>query len=991
MNEFDGETIVLKKSSQLHTQIHESILELEKLCDTSLPSLPSHDRFLLVRAATCRAVGLINEFEINPKLLDSSLETYIHQLAGLYIAHESVRESVGEIVYNFGKIRGFKIIINYFPSDLYLVNRLLRITKESKDEFATFTGLCWLCTLSLLPFPLVSIDLSLPQTMYNLAFENLLKYSNGSKNQVISLILLSKLLIRNDCYKFFELFFLNVELHNWVTLDDTHKLSYYLTINKILKLKVQFSSHRIFSIYQCINTDILQRSSSSNLNLLYLTKILSKLAISYVQQGEFHNVESIINNLINDILLEASSLDYNLRYGMAKSLSSIVGSLSEPAINYKQQMTDFLLANLDDIDQEMNIAKNHTILLTLGYLSLNKIIRDDYTSRLVEIVHESAFLRVTSQRVDLGSCIRDSSCFIIWSIIKNNRKLSIEQLSLIFNDLIKVLVFDKELVLKKCSIAILQELIGRHGTAIFWDDRFNDEQLGQFIVDFLEVFTDAKLKLRSASFDVIDSLLDKIDLGFLVPTLIDEICDTSGEPGSVECLQKLLAQSRDLPVIGTRVDVDLEDIVGKLTTANRWQYLFVLPVVPWGELERKFSNFEVRHDHNLIKGYLTYLIHGGKMSAGDWRNLVRIIKHNDKTFVTEIGQLLESQDVMIPARELISITRSNVVLSRVIFDFKHWNHKEVQAMLSLMKNPNVDIEIRRNMLGNLSENYALYPVVNELYPLFDDYTTTIQGDVGSKLRFGMLELVRRHHLMNGDIKLKLIRLSGELIDKLRHLAFELVAGVSIIDERRYWEDLFEFYNSLTDAQERVEFWKGCCFTIGSFKGNPKLINQSLIQLLAYGPGVDEIEIWMGLLETPSLSPREQRLKLMVLQMFLKLFQSNFQFHDSLNYNQLFAKCYNLYLSGKNATQAITILKIFYHISTQKSITINLKSKIHQIFTRILEGKFYHKLKMNEILLQMLIDKHLDLGRYQQINWTQLSQNDKQYMKDFLLLDLQPNS
>ena len=42
-----------------------------------------------------------------------------------------------------------------------------------------------------------------------------------------------------------------------------------------------------------------------------------------------------------------------------------------------------------------------------------------------------------------------------------------DQLTTIFTDLIKLLIFDQELLLKKCSIAVLQELIGRYGQQIF--------------------------------------------------------------------------------------------------------------------------------------------------------------------------------------------------------------------------------------------------------------------------------------------------------------------------------------------------------------------------------------------------------------------------------------------------------------------------------------------------------------------------------------------
>lgn len=985
MNGLENEQAVIKRSSQLHSQIKKLLQELEELIKETQPSLLSHDRQLFIRSNANKIIGFINEFEINPRLLDKLLELYIHQLAELYLSYESLRPTIGEIVYNFGKIREFKVIINYFPSELYLINRLITITKESIDEFAVFLGLCWLCTLSLLPFSLVSIDQTIPQTMYDLGMENLQKYSNGSKNQVISLILLSKLLVRNDCTELFELFYKKFALPDWVDLDDTYKVGYYLTINKILKLRIQLSSQQLSKIQQCITNDILLKSSPSNLKLLFLIKILSKISINYIQKGEFDMVASIINILINDILLEISSLEFNLRYNMAKSLSRIVASLSEPAINYKKQLIDFIFANLYEVDDEMSIAKNHTILLTFGYLSLNKVILEEYIPRLIDIFHKSVFLQIKNQRVDLGSCIRDSSCFIMWSIVKNNRKMTSDQLALIFNDLLKVLVFDKELVLKKCSIAILQELIGRYGTAIFQNDRFNDEELGLFIVNFLELMNTVKLKPKSINYDVIDLLFDTIDLKFLLTSLVNEICETSGDQGSAKYLNKLLLQPKNLPLVGVANSIDVLEITNKLIEGNRWQYLFSLPEVPHEKLSNQFSNFKFQHDHDLLKAYLIYLAHTDDMTNLHWENVMKIVKHGDMALVEEIGEFLKSRNTLSHTEELISAVRNNMVLSQVVFNFNHWTHEQLLELVSVLKNPVVDIEIRQNLVTNLNENYERYPIVNELYQLFDDYTTTIQGDVGSKLRFSMLKLVQQHGLMNEDIRCKLIRLSGELMDKIRFLSFELISGKPVVDENSYWKGLFLFYMKLMDLQEKVEFWKGCCFSIGSFKGNPRVINQSFLELLKYGPKIEDFEIWLDLLENASSSARDQKLKLMILQMLLKLFQSNFQFHDLLNYNQLFTICYHIYATGKNVTQAITILKIFYHISTNNGINTNLKSKIYQIFTRIIDGKFYNRLKMNEILLQLLIDKNVNLDRYQQIDWTELKQGDKLYLKNFLNL------
>lgn len=289
MDDFENEQILTKKSVQLHNDIDSLISKLESLVEAV--DIASQDKQRLIQITTTKINLIINEFETNPKLLDSHLQNYITQLCDLYLNQLSIRSHCGEIVYNLAKIRQMKNIILYFPSDLYLINKILSIvtTTTKANEFITFFALLWICNLSLLPFPLNSIDKNLSITIYKLGIENLHKYHNGSKNQIASLILLSKLLTRNDCSHLLQQFFQNIDINNWVILDANSKLSYYLTVNKLLKSQNIVGEDELLKINQCINNDLLQLKSlnPSNLNVLYLVKIFSKLALNYISRGIF--------------------------------------------------------------------------------------------------------------------------------------------------------------------------------------------------------------------------------------------------------------------------------------------------------------------------------------------------------------------------------------------------------------------------------------------------------------------------------------------------------------------------------------------------------------------------------------------------------------------------------------------------------------------------------------------------------------------------------
>ena len=140
----------------------------------------------------------------------------------------------------------------------------------------------------------------------------------------------------------------------------------------------------------------------------------------------------------------------------------------------------------------------------------------------------------------------------------------------------------------------------------------------------MEAINCVKLKARSSNYGVIDLLFDTIDLGFLLPPLLDEICETSGDLGEeAKYLNKLLLQPKNLLVVGTRYTIDLQEISYKLVKGNRWQYLFALPQIPHDELSRKFSSFEFQHDHNLLKGYLLYLVYSNEMNDLHWDNFIK--------------------------------------------------------------------------------------------------------------------------------------------------------------------------------------------------------------------------------------------------------------------------------------------------------------------------------------------------------------------------------
>ena len=305
---------------------------------------------------------------------------------------------------------------------------------------------------------------------------------------------------------------------------------------------------------------------------------------------------------------------------------------------------------------------------------------------------------------------------------------------------------------------------------------------------------------------MIDLMYDKIDLKFLLPNLLDEIYDNEDSNDELGLyLHKLLTQQDNLLSV-VQYNYNLDEIKLTLIDKNRWKYLYDLPKVPYQELSEKFSNFNYHDNSQLLSGYLTFLLNKIELTDLDWENLFQIIKLNDGKFDSCIGKIIRSQNTIPKNSILHLLMKNNVTLSTTIFNFQNWSTQDVEFIVNIIKNPNIDIEIRRNLIYSINDNYTTYPIIEQMYLLFDDYTLTVQGDIGSKLRLAMVELVQQHNLLNDTIKSKLSRLSGEIIDKIRLSAFQLLVDATV-DGNKYWQDWFEYYNSLNNDYEKLNFGK----------------------------------------------------------------------------------------------------------------------------------------------------------------------------------------
>ncbi|KAI5953497.1 hypothetical protein KGF54_002869 [Candida jiufengensis] len=957
--------LIIKRNEELQNEIKSLI---QNLIDTSNGKLSFQEKSITYQSITNKLVEIINQFELQPKLLEQNLTYYITELSSLFLENEEVGSYVGLIFYTFAKICSFKTLSLYFSSDVYLIEVLLQKCETTKNEFVKFTCLLWLCNLVLVPFPIASISDTLSSRLRTVGELNLYQYTNGSKIQKIASIFLSRLLTRSDCEEMIADYFGGLE-KNWSFQDSNKRLGNLLVINQILKRK----SIKLEVIYKFIVHDVLE-SNFSNMTLNYFIKILSKLANNFIQLKNFTQTCQIINVLLNDILpTDAIPFDINLRYCMAKSVSSIVVQLSYVAVNYQHQLIEFILSLLSSNDSNLyNIPKIQTTLLTLGYIALSKKLPIEFYDDCLNLATSFLFFKVQNGVITLGNQIRDSSCFLIWSIVKNMKNFS-SILEIVFIDLLKALVFDEELILKKCSIAVLQELIGRFGKELIHIDDL--EVKGEFIINFIEKLGILHLS-SSICYQLMDEFYNVIDLRFLIEPLVDIICEQDGDG---VYLNKLLIQPPQVALTSRESSISFDSIKYKLERSNRWHILFQLDMYS-NTADEIFANFQYDESkQDMIKGYLTYL-KIQQLNESQWHNLLKIIKFHDYT--EEFRSIISNQK-QIPISEVLYHLQNNEVLSKTLFDYKHFDKPQYDEIISMLKNPKFNASIRANLIENLSFNLPPFFDIRSLYDLFDDYTITDQGDVGSKIRINMVKLVQRNNIMDYTIRLKLTRLSGEIMDRLRNLAFKRLTNESFS-----WSNLFAYYGTITDTQMKIEFWKGIVFTCGSLVGNLQIINESFDELIKYKPTTEEFDILLSFLKPiqPKItSSRDQKLVLVTLQLILKLFDSNYNFSGEMNYNELFKKCYNLHINTKNLNRIKILLQIFSRIVENHP---NLRNKIFSRYLWILRCHKMQEIKVfvGEVILFDIIVSLNDseaFERYEAIDWFDINKSDIAFIESIL--------
>lgn len=982
--------------------LNELIQKLLRSTETRLgQDLPKDQQELICGSELTKVRSLVMEFEQTPKHLDAYLQQHVDGLSRIYFQVEpgsKVAVLCSTCFYQLCVVRKYKHIVNFLSDDVSFSEKLIERVLDSRiEEFETYLLLLWLSSIVMIPLPLEGIRKGLRDFLYELSIENLRKNGSASMTQKISAVLLSRLLTRSDCDGMLVSYLSNC-FDKWPEWEHGEKLGHLMTIKLILK---QSSNTSVASytaeIYdRIVLADIQpikyrQDLLIPNTNILYLMRILSRLARFHLNQAGYENVSAIVNNYINDILNPlASRFDIALRESMAKCLSKIVSFLQLKAVNYAEQLVWYVTKQLRipefescpskyDPDVSINtsnlsVAKYHTALLFYGFLFLNRVCHIDFLPALLSLIHKTLFISSIQFSIVQGSQIRDASCFCLWALFRSLPPIDFERISSdtimihdIWADIIRVLICDEDFTIRRCAVPVLQEFIGRFGPILAQTLKSPDARR---LVELTASLVDSERALSGR---------DLVQHGYpallLLPPLIDVLTSQNVEFGYyLRCSTLLLEllEAAETFLVETVFDTSVKQIDHQKVLLDSFRSGNALALIPLGLLVRSGAF----NPESLVMPGLDNVLsrHSGftqKISHFFWYSSCIIADKQDEVesfwalYLPVIGNEASSKGdikkvvtmsleattkVQMPASvfdELCKRLRYGSPQIATLLPWSDFGDSQRSQLILMISDKSVDAETRAALInGNTVLCFEQASSELPLLDLLDDYTLTNKGDVGLKVRIACLKhcLENNSHGVESSLRVKVVRLAAESMDSVRNLAFALLTGDHVrslisITYEKYYSKLLGIYATFNE-NERAAFWRGLVHSVAGLKVSKALVNQAFRLLIVWFENAlletkeQALAILLRQLKLTKpfaqLEHQEQKTLLSTLNLFVKLFEASVEL-PLLNHTALFVRAYNLQLNAP-ATRTALAFRIFHHLSLESTETSQkARQRVCQIF------------------------------------------------------------
>ncbi|KAM3128124.1 hypothetical protein pb186bvf_019770 [Paramecium bursaria] len=428
-----------------------------------------------------------------------------------------------DTLYILTKVRGVRSISRFCPhqvSDLEPVVMYLKINSQDLNQNweTKYIILMWLSIIVLVPFDLSSIDSQLFEgfdlfTTQNTIIAQLLNLGviylrSSTKLRNMGALYLSKLFSRSDVLK---TQLLN-EFLSWsvkqVQIQDNILNTFYVTgiletLVEVLKTGQREELKQHLNILLPLLTE--KQKITGTLINLFLTKLTQRIGLVYLRPRVVNwaykkgnqNIVSTLEidhsnlvsnvarkqiNIINDELLQIEVVDYFadvdqealeividtllqqltnkdtvVRWSAAKGLGRICSRLDQ------DQADDVFEALLNTCFTPINgDTAWHGGCLALGELCRRGLIIEKKLEIIIPIICKALIFEQNQGGYSIGVNVRDSACYIAWSAARaydpEVLKPHVQQLA---SQLITVMLFDREVNVRRAASSTFQELVGR--------------------------------------------------------------------------------------------------------------------------------------------------------------------------------------------------------------------------------------------------------------------------------------------------------------------------------------------------------------------------------------------------------------------------------------------------------------------------------------------------------------------------------------------------
>ncbi|KAA8916148.1 hypothetical protein TRICI_001697 [Trichomonascus ciferrii] len=496
MEESEGDIGITKAAPELLNQIE---AQYEKLLKGGCES----------EGDVLALIEVLEPFQDSPQLLDKRLAGWVEQLSEVYVKDPEA-EWATRVLYTLCKIRGAKVVSRFFSSRVTLLGEVVEMLVNSggRSWQTRYVLLLWLSILVLAPFSLDKFDAGFEEKLYDTVYQYL---DVSGKERDGAALVMARLITRADVRDtLLKRFFEDIK-NNWSLGGLHYRLGIVQTTAVIWRIAdVSGVQQFLYNFY-----DLLQEQFNEDMSAKlrkFCVKNLGRISLAFSQfteDGIPEQVEDILGTLIESL----GDKDTGVRYTASKAVARIVHSLSDEDLRNEVIGALFAIFQEDVIVKKdgtesldyVSNSKWHGTILCIAELLRRRLLPPTYFEELSTVLEKALQFEQRRLTFALGANVRDASCYVCWSLFRVYKEIPAKVIDRIFESLVSLCSFDREVNIRRAASAAIQEGIGRQNGVAGQLSVEEGLQLIQ-IVDYL------RIGLRSRSFLEVAS--DVYDLGY---------------------------------------------------------------------------------------------------------------------------------------------------------------------------------------------------------------------------------------------------------------------------------------------------------------------------------------------------------------------------------------------------------------------------------------------------------------------------------------------